>query len=152
MDIQSRVAARRAELERQAKQAAVKQAELAQEAERAKRVQREQAVEAIAADLSSAELAVVRDGEELAIVPPTLVPLDVEGLKRSKIEALINREARKRWTTEENWLVIGSIVGGLCLIHLGGFGFIPLLFGLWRRSVINKERRAAVRAEYPSLA
>lgn len=146
MDIQQQVAARRAELvKREEDRKAADAAEVAQrEAER-----REQAKEALDGIASDMGLAV--EGDELALAKQTVPPLDTEGLKQSKIDALLNREARKRWTPGENWQVIGSIVGGICLIHLGGLGFVPLLFGLWRRSAINRKYRTAVRTDYPAI-
>ena len=146
MDIQQQVAARRAELvKREEDRKAADAAEAAQrEAER--RQQERDALDSIANDMGLA----VED-DELTLAKQPIPPLDTEGLKQSKIDTLLNREARKRWTPGENWQVIGSIVGGICLIHLGGLGFVPLLFGLWRRSAINRKYRTAVRADYPAI-
>lgn len=146
MDIQQQVAARRAELvKREEDRKAADAAEAAQR-ETERREQEKKALDTIASDMG-----LTVEGDELAIIKQPIPPLDTEGLKQSKIDALLNREARKRWTPGENWQVIGSIVGGICLIHIGGLGFVPLLFGLWRRSAINRKHRAAVRADYPAI-
>lgn len=146
MDIQEQVAARRVQLaQREEDQKAADAAEAAaREAER--RQQERDALDTIASDIG-----LTVEGSELALPRQPIPLLDTEGLKQSKIDALLKREARKRWTAGENWQVIGSIVGGICLIHLGGLGFVPLLFGLWRRSAIDRKHRSAVRADYPAI-
>lgn len=150
-DIQSKIAARRAELAQSEKDQKAQQVAVEAKRQVAQQQQMNAALDDIASGLSAGGVTLKRDGDELAIVEAPLPPLDVEGLKQSKVEALLKREARKRWTPGENWLVVGCIVGGVCLIHLGGFGFVPLLIGLWRRSAINKKHRAAVRESYPGI-
>ncbi|MCC2602410.1 hypothetical protein LKO31_08070 [Sphingopyxis sp. FBM22] len=150
-DMQSKVAARRAQLAQQEREAGAKAAVATAQRQLALQQQKEAAVDTIAAELSINGVAVVGNGDELSIVDQPLPPLDVEGLKHAKIDSLLKREARKLWSPGENWLVIGCIVGGICLIHLGGLGFIPLLFGLWRGSAINKKHRATVREAYPDI-
>ena len=150
MDVQQQVAARRAELAKQ--QADRQTAEDIKKAERdeAEAEQRRQVTADIAAELSTAYAPVKAEGEDLTMALP-LPPLDVEGMRKSKIEGLLKREARKRWSAGENWLVIGSIVGGICLLHVAGLGLIPLAFGLWFRSVVNKRYRTGLRRDYPHL-
>ncbi|MBT2244715.1 hypothetical protein JQK15_14310 [Sphingobium sp. BHU LFT2] len=146
MDIQKQVAARRAQLAQQDEDEKIAQAQAVARVEAEKTRQQQEALAAIADDSG-----LVLKGSELELSEQPLPRIDVEGLKQSKVAALLNREARRRWTPWENWQVVGSIVGGICLIHLGGFGFIPFLFGLWRRSAINRKHRAAVRADYPAI-
>lgn len=150
MDIQKQVAARRAELLKQ--EADRKAAEEAMKARREEELatQRKQVVAGIANELSTAYAPVTAEGEELRMELP-LPPLDVEGLRRSQIERLLKREARKRWSPGENWLVIGSIVGGITLMHIGLLGLAPLLFGLWFRSVVNKRYRNRLLKDYPHI-
>lgn len=151
MDIQSQVAARRAQLAQQERDQKAEQSALEAQRRTAQQQQERDAIDSIASDLSANGVIVERDEDELSVAGQPLPALDVASFKQAKIDRLLNREARKRWTAGENWLVIGCIVGGICLIHLGGFGFIPLLIGLWRRSAINKKHRAAVRDAYPSI-
>jgi hypothetical protein len=146
MDIQQQVAARRVQLAQQQEDQ-----KAADAAERAAREAERQQQEREALDTIARDKGLVVEGDEMLLPQQPIPPLDVEGLKQSKLDALLKREARKRWTAGENWQVIGSIVGGICLIHLGGLGFVPLLFGLWRRSAINRKHRSAVRADYPAI-
>jgi hypothetical protein len=151
MDLQKQIAERRAQLA--VEEAKRKQAETAAEASRQAQTkkQKAKAVEELAADLSTDQVKVKVDGDELDMEPVSLSAGDVEGLKDSKIAALLKREARKRWTPGQNWQVISLIAGGVCLLHLGGFGLIPLAIGLWRRSVVNKRHREALLEQYPEV-
>lgn len=150
MDIQQKVAARRAELAKE--EADRKSAKYVEKAKREEALaeQRKQAVAGVAKELSTAYAPVIAEGEELRMALP-LPPLDVEGLRKSQIERLLKREARKRWSPSENWLVIGSIVGGITFLHIGFLGFIPLLFGLWFRSIVNKRYRNRLLKDYPHI-
>ena len=150
-DIQSKIAARRAELAQEEKAQKTRRVAVESRRQVARQKQEQAALDSIANDLLAGGIAIERDGEELALVDAPLPLIDIEGLKRSKVEALLKREARKHWTPGENWLVVGCIVGGICLIHLGGLGFVPLLFGLWQRSAINKKYRNAILSANPGL-
>ena len=72
-------------------------------------------------------------------------------VKRSALESLLKREARKAWTPRENWLVVGTIAAGVALLHIPFLGIPLLIFGLWRRSVTNKRHRAVLLGRYPHL-
>lgn len=145
MDIKSQVAARRAELERQAREAA--------EARRAtEKAQREEVLDTLAEELSGPDLTVKRQGEELEILEAPPPAINIQGLKESKVRSLINREARKLWTPAENWQVIGPIVAGVFLITFYGLGLALILFGVMRGSLLNTEYRASVRQRYRALS
>jgi hypothetical protein len=150
MDIQQQVAARRAALAEQAKVAAAEGADLAAQLKVAERAQREEAVEQIAAEISVIH-PVRRNGETLELVKAPLPPFDIDGLKRSKVDALLKREARTLWTPEDNWIVISCISGGIALLHLAGIGLIPLLFGAYSKYNLDKKYLAVVRQQYPEL-
>ena len=153
-DIQAKIAARRAELDREEKEKIASQAAAKIEQQAEQQLQERAALGNIATDLSVDGVTVQLEGDELAIIDAPLPSLDVEGLKQSKIKNLLAREARKRWTPRENWAVITCIVSGIWLMLLGpGFvlGFLPLLFGIWQGSEINKKHRTAVKEAYPSI-
>ncbi|KRB86524.1 hypothetical protein ASE00_07440 [Sphingomonas sp. Root710] len=153
MDIQAKVAARRAELEQQAKLTREQDAAAAAARMAAQQKAEEDALEEIAVEISSETVQVVRDGDGLAIVPSNAPePLDMRGMKKAQIERLFRREARKAWTPGENWLVIGSITAGACLIFMPFVGIPLLVFGLWRRSVTMNRHKERLRAKYADLA
>jgi len=139
-ELNERIAARRNELAQQR-----------EKDEAFRKRQEEQVLDTIAASLSDNSVRVRKEGDDLTLDPVDLPTIDVAGLKRAKIEKLLKREARRRWTPADNWLVIGCIVGGLCLLHLGGFGLLPLGIGLWRQWQLNKRYRSAVEADYPRI-
>jgi len=151
MDFQSRIAARRTELANNAREAERKAAAQAQAQSAAEQLQREAALDSIAADLSRDEVILVRQGDELAIIGSPLPALDVVGLRRSKIESLLTREARKLWTPGQNWQVISLIVAGAFLTTFYGLGLFLILGGVLRRGALNKRYRAEVRRRYPTL-
>lgn len=152
MDIQSKIAARRAEVAQQQVDRRNLQDAVEARHRQDQQKQTEAALDQIADDISVQGVVVKRDGEELAFVPEPLPPIDVVGIKRSKIATLLKREARRRWTPSENWQVIGLLVGGTCLIHLAGFGLVLIVIGFGRQAAINKKHRTAVRAAYPELS
>ncbi len=151
MDIHAQVAARRAELEKQQKDAAEQATRRAQEQRAVDEQQRHQAMDKIAKDLSTNGMAVTHVDGELHIDPPTPTPLDVAALKRSKLRGLLNREARKLWSPGDNWLVISLIVFGVCTILLNGLGLLLIAIGFWRRHALNKRYRAQFSARYPGV-
>ena len=152
MDLQSKMAARRAEIdqhEREAKKVAA-EASLAQQA--AERAQREEALDQIAEQVSLRGVEVTRRGEEIEIARPVLAPLDVDGLRRTKLESLLRREARRMWSPGDNWLVISLIVGGLLLaLPTSGFGLLLVGIAAFRRGHLNKKYVAVVAARYPEV-
>jgi hypothetical protein len=151
MDIQSKVAARRAELEESAREAQRTAANEARAREAAKQAQREEALEAIVADLSQDGVKVRRQGDHLDLAAAPLPILDIEGIRRTQVESLLKREARKLWTPAQNWQVIAPIVAGFFLLSLNGLGLLFILGGLVRRSALNKRYRAEVRQQHPVL-
>lgn len=150
-DMQSKIAARRAQLAQQEKEAEAKAAVATAQRQVALQQKKEAAVDTIATELSANGVTVARDGDELSITDRPLAPLDVDGLKQTKIDSLLRREARKMWTPGQNWLVIGAIVGGVCLLPVGGLGFLGLGVGLWARFAINKTHRITLRETYPEI-
>lgn len=152
MNLQEQVAARRAELARSKQIEAAKATEAAKEQALAEQANRLVALQAVAAELSTPNIEIVAKGEQLKIVPPRLDLSDVEALKASEARKLLNREARKLWTTGENWLVISCISGGVCLLHIAGIGLVPLVVGLLKGSNLNKDYRRQVVEMYPELA
>lgn len=152
MDFQSQVAARRAEREQVARQAQKIASEQARTQALAERAQRENALEAIAADLSNDDIKVVRQGEDLTILQSPTPALDLERLRRSKIERLLKHEARKMWSPAENWQVIGLIVGGVALLPwVFPLGLLVFGVGGWRSWALNKRYRATVRRRYHAV-
>lgn len=151
MDFQAQVAARRAELEEKARRAKTASAEEARSRQVVEQVRREAALTVIAADLSNRGVEVVRRGDELVIADPIVSAIDIDGLRRDKVALLLNREARKLWSTGENWQVISLIVAGVFLITFYGFGLLVILGGMLRGSTLNKRYRAEVRLRYPGL-
>lgn len=150
MDLKEQVARRRAELageEREEREALdLIKADVAKR----EKEQREQAVDQIAVDLAASGMPVKSKGEEIVLLPQPK-PIDVEGLKRSKLIQLRDREARRLWTPGDNWLVISLIAAGAALLHVAGLGAIPILIGLSRRGVLNKRYREQVMTTYPQI-
>jgi hypothetical protein len=150
-DIQSKIAARRAllleqESGRQAQEdAAKKQLQIAV------RKQEKTASEAIAADLSTSSTTVKFDGDSLYIANETMPYIDVAGLKKQQIDSLLNKEARKRWTVSENWVVIGCIVSGACLVLFSISSIVIVFVGFWKASSFNTKHRASVIEDYPHI-
>ncbi|HCJ28243.1 MAG TPA: hypothetical protein DHV63_02850 [Pseudomonas sp.] len=152
MDFQSQVAARRAEREQVAREAQKIASEQARTQALAERAQRENALEAIAADLSNDDIKVVRQGEDLTILQSSTPTLDLEGLRRSKIDKLLKHEARKMWSAAENWQVIGLMVAGVFLIPwFWVLGLLVFGVGGARRWALSNRYRAQVRRQYPVL-
>jgi hypothetical protein len=151
VDIHAQVSARRAELEQQQREAADQAARRAQDQRAAEQQQRLQAMDRIAGDLSINGVAVSHVDGELHIAPSNPAPLDVTALKQSKLKGLLNREARKRWSPGDNWLVISLIVVGICTILMRGLGLVLIAIGFWRRHVLNKRYRVEVRALHPGV-
>lgn len=151
MDVQAQVAARRAELEENARKAKVASAEEARSRQIAEQAKREEALNVIAADLSNSEVEVVRQGDDLVIADPIIPIIDIDGLRKNKVARLLNSEARKLWSPSENWQAIGLIVAGIFLTTFYGVGLLLILGGMLRSAVLNKHYRAVVRQRYPGL-
>ena len=152
MDIQSQVAARRAELARQAEEAQRHERQAAEEAARRERRQRTEALDGLAAELSTAGTQVVREREQLAIAEEPLAALDGEDFKRSALEGLLSREARQRWTSGQNWAVIASITAGvLTVIPMFPVGILLLIIGFGYADSLKRRYRTVLIGEFPQL-
>lgn len=151
MDINDKIAARRQELADAEKRAAaeVKEAEQARKAveERRKR----EALDAVAADLSTTELPMLREGDHLVLPAPEPEPFDPAEMTQAALSDLLDREARKAWSTGEQWQVIGPICAGVALVLVPFLGFPLAIFGIWRSSRIRKKHRATIIQRYPAL-
>lgn len=154
MDFQAQVAARRAEIDKRARddqKVAAEQLRLQQEAEQA---QREAALDAIALEISVSndDVEVVRQGNRLAIVQPPVEPIDLAGLRRAEIKKLLKREARKMWTPDQNWVVIAPTVAALCLLPFAWYfsGVLAIVAGIARYN-FEKRYEAELRLRHPSL-
>ncbi|WP_303699071.1 hypothetical protein [Brevundimonas naejangsanensis] len=151
MDLQAQVAARRAELERQARHeqwVAAEQLRLQQELEKA---QHEATLDAIAVEVSGDGVDVVREGNRLALVKQ-VAPIDMAGLRRAEVEKLLKREARKMWAPGENWVVIAPTVAGFCLLPF--VWYVSVILWAWAgfaRWNFKTQYEAKLRALYPSL-
>ena len=152
MDFQSRMAARRAEIVQQERQTKKTSDEALQVQQAAEKQQREEALDKVAEDACRDGVKVIRREEELEFVQQVTVPLDVEGLRRTKLESLLRREARKMWSPFENWMVISLVVAGLFVaIPTAGFGLLLTLGGLVLRGHLNKKYGSVVAARYPEI-
>ena len=145
MDIRSQVAARREQLEREARDTQKLAVEDA-------KTRRNEALEAIAADLSRQDVEVVREGDRLALTRPAAAPLDLDGLRLSEVKRLLDNEARRMWSPVENWQVIGPIVAGIFLAPwFWPIGAAIFACGIGRRRFLNERYRAEVRRKYPAM-
>jgi len=152
MDFQAQVAARRAELERQAKNDQTAAAARARQQQEFEKAQREAALDAIAVEISTEGVEVVREGDRLALVEQAVTPIDISGLRRAEVEKLLKREARKMWAPGENWVVIAPTVAGFCLLPFAWYASVILWawagFARWN---FKTQYEAKLRARYPSL-
>jgi len=152
MDLQSRMAARRAEIvqrEREAKKVSAEALRIQQDFEQ---VQREETLDKIAESISRDGVEVIRRDDEIEIARPVVTPLDVEGLRRTKLESLLRREARNMWSPIDNWMVISLVVVGLLIaIPTAGLGLFLTLGGLFLRGHLNKKYGGVVAARYPEI-
>lgn len=151
MDMQAKIAARRAEIETQTRESHRLATEATKAEQAAAEAQRVQALDEIAAEVSRDGLDVQRQGGELKATAKVPIPLDVDGLKRSAVDKLLGREARKMWTPAENWQVITLIVAGVFLITAYGLGLGLILVGLINRNALNKRYKAELRQRYPAV-
>lgn len=152
MDLQSQVAARRAELEKKAREDQAVAAQQVQAREAAELARRDAALDSIAEELSGGPMKVARQGHELVVVDEPIEPLDVDGLRINQIKKLLNREARKMWTPAQNWQVIAPMVAGLCLLPIIWIFSAPLfIFSGIRRDLLNKRYKNALMQRYPEL-
>lgn len=149
MDMSTRVAARRAELERQQQYEKVA-------VEEEKKAAHEADMSAVLNELSpqaaADDVTLKREGDGLALIEePTPLP-DVEAMKQSEVQRLFKSESRKRWTPKENWMFIAPMCVGLVAMVLNPvIGILILGFGFWRMTVANEKYDRAVRDQYPTL-
>jgi hypothetical protein len=153
MDVQARVAARRAELARQQaqQQAEAKVAAAREKAE--EQAQRVEILDDVAADMSTDTISVQRAGDRLTMkdATPRLV-VDRSGLKASELDKLLNQEARKAWTPGENWWVIGCVVAGtLIVIPVPVVGCLLLFAGGAKWYHANKNHKEEMKRKYPEI-
>jgi hypothetical protein len=145
----TRVAVRRAELERQQqyeKVAVEEQKQAAHEADMGF-VLNELSPQA-AADGATLK----REGDGLALIEEMTPLTDVEAMEQSEVQRLFKSESRKRWTPKENWMFIGPMCVGLIALVLNPvIGILILGFGFWRMTVSNEKHDMVVHAQYPSL-
>ncbi len=164
MDMNERVAARRAEMEReelQAKAAAGETAKVQREADAAAdekdRVRQSAAMEGIFdglfSDANAAGVKIEREGDDVVLREERKpAKIDRAGMRRSKVNRMIDRAARERWTPEESLLIFG--IGGMAVATVF---VVPILgvamfgFSLWRLVVTNAKYRAELRRDYPAL-
>lgn len=152
MDFQAQVAARRAELERQAQHDRRVAAEQAREQREFEKAQHEAALDAIALEISTDDVEVVREGSRLAIVEKAAAPIDLEGLRRSEVEKLLRREARKMWAPGENWVVIAPTVAAFCILPFYWYFSLALwAWALFASSNFKTQYENKLRSRYPSL-
>jgi hypothetical protein len=150
-DIQSKIAARRALLAKQ--QNAQRDEELAavQQRENAAREEEKVAFETLAAEISTSTTTVKHDGSALSIVSKPLVSSDFVDLKTTQISVLLKKESRKRWTPFENWVVIGSISGGLVLLSYSYYFSVVIVFGFLMGKLFTSEHRSDVIDDNPDI-
>lgn len=152
MNIQAQVAARRAELARAETEAKAESDRARHALLEAERAQRQEALDAIAGEMSLNGVELRRVGDDLEIAHPDPVPFDVKDLKRSSVDRLLKREARKMWSPAENWQVIAPIVAGVFALFLIWWaGLLLLLIGFARSNSVNSRYRTRLREQYPDL-
>ncbi|MBB3858999.1 hypothetical protein GGQ88_000239 [Novosphingobium hassiacum] len=120
-DIQTKVAARRAELAQEEKIRSEKQAALAREQK------------------------IIDQEERLKVAGESTT----DGLSPVEIEAILHKQAKSLWSTQDNVLVFGLVIGGLILLPVGGLGAIPIAIGLFMANSLGKRYRQTLRDRYP---
>lgn len=146
MDIKSQVSARRTELARQAEEAAAEESRREQE-------QRAVALDALAQELSKTGTSVNGNDKVLAIAEESpLAALDPDDFKRDSLRNMLYREARLRWTPQQNWAVIGTMTAGiLLLIPAFPLGALLIGLGLVFRQSFNSRHKMALIKDFPNL-
>lgn len=157
-DMQAKIAARRALLVQQEADRQIQEHVVEKQLQIAEREQADAALDGIAADLSTGGTNIRRDGDGLTIDDSTRLEADASGLNNAQINALFKREVRKRWTTLENWIVIGLIVYGAGRLYLPFYGFNFDLAGIGIVIVgftvgrfVREKHKKAVIEEYPTV-
>lgn len=152
MDINEKIAARRAELARLEREADAETQAAKVQAEAIEAARREAAAVALVAEINAGdEVEATHQGETVALVrTPDLTGWSPE-MKQAALMRLFQREARRRWTPTDQWLAISLVAGGVCLIHVAGIGLVAIAAGLWCRARFNRRCREELREEYPEL-
>jgi hypothetical protein len=153
MDIQSKIAARRAELANQADAAArLAQAEAAEKLRR-ETEERKEALSDLAAELSENGTQVTSNGANLSIAAESpLAPLDAADFRRSALQSLLNKEARQRFSPWENWGMIAPLAAGIALLlAIPVFGLLLIAIGVGLRFHYMEQHRKKLRSEFPEL-
>jgi len=152
MDMNERVAARRAELERQQQEVRTDQERLDTARQVAEESRRAVALEEVAKDLNAGGVSVERtkEGMEISREAP---PLDIESMRKEEIEKILKKEARQRWTPAENWIVIGFITAGVVILpDLTVVGIFLIIAGVLLRYLYISQHVDRIKALYPSLS
>ena len=150
-DIQSKIAARRALLAKQQNAQRDEELAAAQQREIAAREEEKVAFETLAAEISTSTTTVKHDGSALSIVSKPLISSDFVDLKNKQISAFLRRESRKRWTPFENWVVIGSMSGGLVLLSYSYYFCVVIFFGFLMGKLFTSEHRTDVIDDNPDV-
>ena len=147
-----RVAARRAELQRQQQEVRTDQVRLDTARQVADESRRAAALDEIAKDLNAGGVGVERTKEGMEI-SREVPPLDIDNLRKGEIEKLLKKEARQRWTPVENWIVIGFITAGVVMLpDITILGMFFILAGVLLRYLYISQHVDRLKALYPSLS
>jgi hypothetical protein len=149
MDMQERVAARRAEIERQQSDARA----AADDKERNRQAAAMDGIfDGLKGEAAAAGAQVRREGDRLVLNDRPAPPkIDRATMRQSVIDQMLHDAARRRWSPKENWIAIGLIGTGVGSILIPFIGIPLLCFGIWRVNVTNEKYRSELRAEYPDL-
>jgi hypothetical protein len=134
------------ETQRRERAAAVEKARLERE-------QREKALDALANEFSVEGAPVTKVGDQLVLTEESpLAEIDPEQFKRSSLQSLFAREARRRWSPVENWVVIASITAGvLLLVPFFLVGLLLLGAGFCCRHWFNQRYKSELIRDFPKL-
>lgn len=146
MDINDKIAARRAQLEadNQKREAETDAALKAFEAN---------SLESLASRLTNEKVEVIVEDGELAIASSLeICGIGGDDWTRAKLKTLLEQEARKLWTPTENRLAIGVTVAGVALlIPVWWLGLMLLAYGWWARRSYNAHYRNVIIETFPEL-
>jgi hypothetical protein len=151
MDMNERVAARRAELERKQKDEAAAADEQKQAAHE---VDMSDIFEGLFGKATADGAKIRRDGDKIVLDEPPVAPptTDNAGMSQTKVKAMLYDAARKRWTPEENLVGIGLFAAAVPTLVLAPIvAAIMAAIGYWRSTVANQKYRSQLRNEYPNL-
>ena len=153
MDLSAKVEARRAELARQKTERAEQEKRIATALRERDEERNRQETERLAGALAQEGLPVTSDADSLILdeLPP-LAALDPADFSRRARERLLKKEARRRWTPGENWIVIASITAGLLLvIPTFAVGGVLVVAGWAIGQSFNRQHRTQLARDFPDL-